>query len=165
MPLLRESSIWVPLYLFLIIFGYLNFGVKAFYWMLGAIITVIITNYVSSDILKPLYGRLRPCRDSMLDPSANLLLNRCPSSGSFTSSHATNHFGLAVYLFITLKHIAKWSIWFFAWALLICYAQIYVGVHFPFDILGGAFVGTTIAYIISTLFNYKVGLLKPLHQS
>jgi membrane-associated phospholipid phosphatase len=164
MPFLRESIVWVPLYLFLIIFGYINFGKNGLFWILGAIITVIISNYISSDIFKVWIDRPRPCRDSMLEPGARLLINRCPSSGSFTSSHATNHFAVAVYMYATLKHIAKWAIWFFAWALCICYAQVYVGVHFPIDIIGGIFLGAMVGYTMSLVFNHKFGFLQPLEK-
>jgi undecaprenyl-diphosphatase len=161
LPVLRESIVWVPLYAFLILFGYINFGKNAWYWALAAIASTIVSNYVSSDLIKPYYGRLRPCMDGMLEPAARLLLGRCPSSGSFTSSHATNHFAVAAFLFFTLKHVAKWSVYFFIWAACICYAQVYVGVHFPIDVIFGGVLGISIGYFIASLFNYKNGLLTP----
>ena len=162
MPYIRESIIWVPLYIFLILMGYYNFGKQGVYWILAAIITVIISNYISSDIIKPFYNRSRPCADSYLNPAANLLLNRCPSSGSFTSSHATNHFALAVFFYSTLKQYSSYAKLFFVWAALISYAQIYVGVHFPLDVVGGALIGCTIGYLFSSIFTLKFGLLQTL---
>jgi membrane-associated phospholipid phosphatase len=160
MPLLRESMIWIPLYLFLIIFAIKNFGKQGLYWTIAAAVTVILSNFISSDILKPMYDLPRPCRDANLEPSAILRISRCPGSGGFTSSHATNHFALATFIFLTIKHIAVWVRWFFVWAFSIGYAQVYVGVHFPIDIIGGTLVGVTIAIFTAFIFNSINGLLK-----
>lgn len=130
--------------------------------MLGAIVTVVISNYISSDLIKPFFDMPRPCRDSMLEPAARLMVKYCPSSGSFTSSHATNHFALSAYIVGTLVHLAKWTRWFYVWAAIICYAQVYVGVHFPIDVIYGAMLGGFIGFLCSKLFNFKVGYLQPL---
>jgi undecaprenyl-diphosphatase len=86
-----------------------------------------------------------------------LLLEYCSGSGSFTSSHAANHFGLAMFMFLSLK---KWLGWprylFFIWAFLVSYAQMYVGVHYPTDILGGAIIGLIIGGISGNYFNKKL---------
>jgi membrane-associated phospholipid phosphatase len=160
MPFLRESVVWTPLYLFLIAFAYINFGKNGLFWILGAIVTVVISNFISSDIIKVITDKPRPCRDSMLEPGARLLVNRCPGHSSFTSSHATNHFAVAMFIYITFRHFVNWSIWFFIWAFAICYAQVYVGVHFPIDVIGGAILGCSIGYTTSTFFNFKLGMLK-----
>jgi undecaprenyl-diphosphatase len=159
-PFIRESVLWVPLYLFLGIFGYVNFGRKGLYWILAAIVTVLISNYISSDIIKNMVDRPRPCSDSLLEDGARLLINRCPTSGSFTSSHATNHFALAVFVFLTLKHVAKWSVGFLIWAFVISYAQVYVGVHFPVDVIGGALLGCSIGYFTANFLIFKSGSLQ-----
>jgi membrane-associated phospholipid phosphatase len=164
MPILRESIVWVPLYLFLVLFGYYNFGIKGIYWMLAAIVTITFSNFISSDVIKELVDRPRPCRDSMLEPGARLLLNRCPTSNSFTSSHATNHFTLAMFIYQTLKQVAKWAKWFFVWAFVIIYAQVYVGVHFPIDVIAGALLGCGIGVITANLYIYRFGLLAPKTQ-
>lgn len=89
-----------------------------------------------------------------------LLLGHCSGGYSFTSSHATNHFGFAVYVSITLKPILKkWKYVFLIWAATISYAQVYVGVHYPLDILCGAILGTTIGIATAELFIQKAGQL------
>jgi undecaprenyl-diphosphatase len=76
-----------------------------------------------------------------------LLLGTCPTNFSFTSSHATNHFSLAIFVFMTLQPLfKKYSYLFFLWAGIICYAQVYVGVHYPLDVLAGALLGLMIGY-------------------
>ena len=88
-----------------------------------------------------------------------MLLNHCSGGLSFPSSHATNHFGAAVFIYCTLKkYLGNWSYLFFLWAASICYAQVYVGVHYPTDVLGGAIIGSIIGYIVALIYNKKIGL-------
>ncbi|MFZ1799365.1 MAG: phosphatase PAP2 family protein [Chitinophagaceae bacterium] len=158
-PWWRDATTWMPLYLFLLLFIFLNFGWKAWPWVLGLIITVSITDQVSSNLLKNWVNRPRPCNDELLKMHVNLLINRCPVSGSFPSSHATNHFGVAVFLYMTLhKYFGKWALLFFAWAATISYGQVYVGVHYPIDIIGGAIIGSIIGYLTASLFLRRIGM-------
>jgi len=89
-----------------------------------------------------------------------MLAEYCGQNGSFTSSHAANHFGMAVFLFLTLRSIiGKWSGLIFIWAAMICYAQVYIGVHFPFDVAGGALLGFIIGSLTASVFNKRFGLV------
>lgn len=158
-PWWREATTWIPLYFFLVFLIFWNFGIKAWPWVIGLILTVAVTDQVSSGFLKNYFNRPRPCNDPVIGEYVRLLLNRCPSSGSFTSSHATNHFGLACYLFFTMKdYFKRWGYLLFFWAASICYGQLYVGVHYPLDILGGAIVGSVIGISMASLFNRRIGL-------
>ncbi len=159
MPIWREAQTWYPLYLFLLVFTLMNFGRKAFWWMLFFGLTIGLCDQVSSAFFKDFFGRLRPCRDPQFSQYARLLLNRCPSSGSFTSSHATNHFGMAVFIAQTFKgFFVKGRYAVYLWAASICYAQVYVGVHYPFDVIGGAMLGCVIGYLTSSYFIRRLGL-------
>jgi undecaprenyl-diphosphatase len=86
----------------------------------------------------------------------------CPESSSFTSSHAVNHFAAAMFIFTTFRKSLSWK-WalLFIWAFLISYAQVYVGVHFPFDVFCGAIVGVILGYIPAKIFNTTIGLEMP----
>lgn len=158
-PWWREASTWTPLYLFLILFAFYNFGWKVWPWIVFFALTAALTDQISSGILKDWVNRPRPCSDDMLMYQARLLLNRCPSSGSFTSSHATNHFGAACFIYFTMKPwFKKWGYLFFVWAATISYGQVYVGVHYPLDIICGAILGSGIGTLTSSIFNRRVGL-------
>jgi len=158
MPIVREPMVWIPFYLFLVIWSLLNFGKKGLYWILFLGSTAGVTDLISSKIIKPLIGRNRPCNDIELADTIRILVTRCGQNGSFTSSHAANHFGLAMFLFVTLHKIMGHSAYlFFLWAGLISYAQVYVGVHFPFDIIGGAILGCLIGHASGRFFNNKLG--------
>lgn len=157
-PVWRESITWYPLYLFLLVFTVMNFGMKAWPWILFLIITVVITDQVSSSFVKEFFSRPRPCRDPSFSHYVRLLMNRCPSSGSFTSSHATNHFGAAVFISITMKdYFRNWRHLFFFWAATVSYGQVYVGVHYPTDVIGGAALGSLIGYVTASFYKRRMG--------
>jgi undecaprenyl-diphosphatase len=69
------------------------------------------------------------------------LARYCGANGSFTSSHAVNHFAFATFVVSIMKGFSRWFMLLYAWAFSIAYAQVYVGVHYPSDVLVGAFLG------------------------
>ena len=141
MPMIRQSNFWLPLYLFLGVFALFNIK-KSGWFILLFICTVALCDLLSSHIIKNLIFRLRPCRDPDLLGSIRVLATYCPISSSFTSSHATNHFGMATFASITLlPYAGKWIYLTYLWAFSIIYAQLYVGVHYPLDVMGGALLG------------------------
>jgi len=88
-----------------------------------------------------------------------MIVNHCSGGYSFPSSHATNHFGAAVFFFCTLRpYLKKWAYLFFFWAASISYGQVYVGVHYPSDVIGGAILGSIIGYLMSLIYRKKIGL-------
>lgn len=158
MPFLRNSYHWAPLYLFLIVFAILNFKSRGLWWVVLFICTVSVTDIISSHVFKEVFARLRPCQDPQFYDHVRLLLKKCSGSYSFTSSHAANHFGMALFFFITARPlIGRWAWIAILWAAAISYAQVYVGVHYPFDILGGALLGTCFGTFLGLFFNKRFG--------
>ena len=158
LPFFREPLVWIPLYLFFILYAIYNFPKKALGWIIGLGLTATTTDLISSRIIKPLIGRKRPCNDLEMIDTIRLLISNCGQNGSFTSSHAANHFGIAMFIYITMRNIwGNYTYLFFIWAALISFAQVYVGVHYPFDILGGAIVGCSAGYFIAKVFTKKIG--------
>jgi len=155
----EEAEFWVPFYLFLLVFITLNFKIKGCWWAVSLIMTAIIGDLVSSHWMKNLIFRLRPCQDPAIADNIRILANYCPVSSSFTSSHACNHFALATFIFLTLRHTSRWWGAIFAWAFFVAYAQVYVGVHYPIDVAGGALLGTLIGLGTSHLFRLQFGTL------
>lgn len=152
MPLLRNKIIWAPLYLAIISFFVLNYRMQGFVLILLGIITIVISDQLSSHIIKPLIERPRPCQMQEMVDSIRVLIN-CGPGKSFTSSHATNHFALAIFLINLFQRKFKWiAPVFLIWASLVSYAQIYVGVHFPLDVICGAILGSLIGFITTWLF-------------
>jgi undecaprenyl-diphosphatase len=159
MPYLRNAYFWTPLYLFIILFVIINFKTRGWWWFLLFLCTVSLTDILSSKILKESFERLRPCSDPDFMQHDRLLVNHCSGGYSFTSSHAANHFGMATFFFITFRRYFKnWTLLAFLWAASICYAQVYVGVHYPFDIVGGALAGMVIGFVTGSFFNKQFGI-------
>lgn len=147
LPWMRTSEHWFAFYIALVGYLFYKWGWKAWKWLLTVAITVALSDQVSSFIFKPFVHRLRPCNDPALLNKVNLLIGTCPSSFSFTSSHAANHFSLAMFVFMSLQPLfKKYTYLFFVWAGIISYAQIYVGVHYPLDILAGTLIGLIMGY-------------------
>ena len=157
-PWWRDANTWIPLYLFLIVFALMNFKQKALPWILFAVITVVLTDQVSSTLLKNWVVRPRPCQEGALLGQMRLLLSGCSGGYSFTSSHATNHFGFAMFVYLTMRPILKkWDKVFFIWAATISYGQVYVGVHYPIDVLCGGLLGCGLGYMTARFFNKYFG--------
>lgn len=154
MPWVRHSNNWIPLYVVLLSFIIYKWGKKSWKWLVLVALNVTLTDQISSHLFKPFFHRLRPCADPELMQQSRLLLDHCSGGFSFTSSHAANHFGIAVFLVVTLQPLLKnFRYLFLVWAALIAYAQVYVGVHFPLDILAGALIGIIVGYFNGKLFH------------
>ena len=160
LPYMRETLFWVPLYLFLLLFTTFNFGVKAWWWVLGAVLSAALADLISSQLIKNNIFRMRPCGDETVSLQIRFFISYCPHSSSFTSSHATTHFAQAMFFFLTLRPVlGKWASLFFVWAFIIAYTQVYVGVHYPFDVFCGALLGCGIGFTVGQLFHKRIGLL------
>lgn len=153
MPFIRNQWTWAPLYLFLLIFMPANYGRKGWMWCVFFLMAFAIGDYVSASIIKPYYVRLRPCNNPYLKDIVHLLVP-CGSGLSFPSSHATNHFAMGIFSAVTLRKKARW-IWPVAilWALSVGYAQIYVGVHYPGDVVVGGLLGSSVGLLIGYIYN------------
>jgi undecaprenyl-diphosphatase len=152
MPYWRDKYTWIPFYLALAIFVIYKFRAKGLYLILALALTVGIADTISSKIIKKSVQRLRPCNDTQINQQVKLLV-RCGGGYSFTSSHATNHFAVALFLIGTLGRIfrrIKWPLLF--WAATIAMGQVYVGVHYPLDILVGGTIGSLIGIGISRIY-------------
>lgn len=158
LPFLREAGFWLPFYLFLLLLVAFNFGKQSIWWILTVLFTAAASDLISSSVLKESIFRLRPCQDPSMIMYVRVLVNYCPQSSSFPSSHAVNHFAAATFIYQTLKFTSKWWRLMFLWAFVIIYAQVYVGVHYPFDVLGGTFIGILIGWFTSYIFNSRIGL-------
>lgn len=151
LPLARNRYVWYPMYVSVITWILLHFGYpKGGVLILGLLSCVILADTISSKVMKEFIGRTRPCNETAME---NMVLERstCRNSYSFPSSHATNHFAIAAFLILIggFNRFIRLSLWL--WAAIISYAQIYVGLHYPLDVVGGALLGVIIARLFYNL--------------
>ncbi len=158
MPFMRYSMNWIPLYVFLASFAVLNFKGKGLWWILFFVTTAALTDMTGTYLFKHNFERIRPCGDPDFFMHVRLLVNHCSSGKSFVSNHAANHFGMASFFFLTAKPlIKKWALIGFLWAALVAYSQVYVGIHYPFDVLCGALLGVFFGTVTGIIFNKRYG--------
>lgn len=153
-PILRDPYTWVPFYAFMLYYA-LRYGrQKAWAFIALTLLTFAITDSLTSQIMKPFFGRLRPCHDPDLTQTIRVLVD-CGGLYSMPSSHAANHFGLAAFWYFAIRTMGGRKWWgLYVWAAAICYAQIYVGKHYPIDILIGACAGWLAGFGLSRIFIY-----------
>jgi undecaprenyl-diphosphatase len=152
MKLLRDALTWAPLYAFILYWIVKTHKRYAWQFILFTLLTFAVTDYTSASILKPLFERPRPCFDEELRPIIRDLVG-CGGRFGMPSTHASNHFGLAAFWYFSISWMSnrRWW-WLWIWAFIIGYAQVYVGKHYPGDIIVGGVLGTSVGYLFAALF-------------
>jgi len=143
--------IWAPLYLAIIIYLGLKYKRKFLIILLLIIVAVTLADQFSVQIFKNLVQRLRPCHEPSLEGLVHLVNGECGGEFGFVSSHATNSFNVAL---ISLLFISKkwYTISIILWAIIVGYSRIYLGVHYPGDVICGSLLGALIGWSIYKLY-------------
>lgn len=144
----RTKTTWIPLYILLLLVIGKDRGWKTIWVLIVLGLTIALADHISSEWIKKAVERVRPCNNTQLSDVRTLVA--CGSGFSFTSSHATNHFAVAMQLFLIFRMTWKKSyfIALFLWAALVAYGQVYVGVHYPLDVITGSFLGCFLAWFV-----------------
>ncbi|RDY60994.1 phosphatase PAP2 family protein [Flagellimonas nanhaiensis] len=141
-----------PLYLLLLYFTYKNFGLKKTGIVLLAVALLITCTDQLSNFFKYGVGRLRPCHDPEISTLMRLVKSYCGGKFSYFSAHAANSFGPAVFFTILFHRKVKYmGMLLILWACIVGYSRIYIGVHFPLDVITGAIVGAVFGWLFSKL--------------
>lgn len=119
----------------------------------GLALTVTIADQISASVLKPMFTRLRPSHSEDISGLLHHVNNYKGGRYGFVSSHAANAFAVFAFLAPTFRHRVTAFI-LFAWACLVSYSRIYLGVHYVGDIVAGGFLGLTVGRGVSLLFFY-----------
>lgn len=162
-PFMRKQSNWYLLYAVIAFFLFWKYQIRALWILMSAGLLILISDQVSANLIKNTVQRIRPCNDSDFKDQVRLLVG-CGGGYSYLSAHATNHFAIAIFLHQVWGRVYKWFLPVaLFWAALIAFSQVYVGVHYPLDVLSGALLGTILGYVGGTLVNRFI--LQPQNQS
>ncbi len=165
MVAVSEMLVWLPFYVFLLFLLRRRFGWKGLWWSLPVIALMVWCSDSGSVMLfKNTVQRLRPCHQPELAGLVHTVNERCGGSFGFVSSHASNHFAIAAFMIGALAGTtrsrlreaasggARWiAPVLLGWAALIAYSRIYLGVHYPGDVLVGGLYGSCVGAIFVVL--------------
>ncbi len=162
---LSNSTVYVLCLIYLIY----KSGIKNSTLILGIGLLLILTTDQSTNFSKDMVQRLRPCYDPSLEGMMRLVKQSCGGKYGFFSGHASNSFGLAVLFGLIIKNYSKWiSIFLILIASLIAYSRVYIGVHYPIDILVGSAFGSICGYLFFRLYQWlqlKIALSNSIKKS
>ena len=146
----------IPLYFLLLYFTYKHYGIKKTLAIVLFVVLLITLSDQTSNLFKYGFKRLRPCHDENISHLIRLVKASCGGMYGYFSAHAANAMAIAVFFGLLLKRKLKYVFPILVlWALLVAYSRVYIGVHFPLDVITGMFFGTlygTISYKLFKLF-------------
>ena len=140
---------WIPLYALLFVIATLKLKWKMMYFILAVVALIFLSDKISVYWFKEVFMRYRPCHNNDIAHLIHLV-DGCGGKYGFVSSHAANTFALAAFMGIILrKHFPKMLFWMLIWATVVSYSRIYLGVHYPADIVVGGMLGILIGYAVA----------------
>ncbi len=153
MMFITQTLAWLPLYIFLLYLIVKDFGWKSWPILLGIAVTILLADQLTSGFMKPYFGRYRPSVEPSLQGLVHIVNGYTGGKYGFSSGHAANTFGTATFIYLLFRPTKPWIRWMFLWAAIMTYTRIYLGVHYPTDILVGALVGMGCGFI-----GYRISL-------
>jgi len=148
---ITNITTWIPLFLLLIVLLILKFPKKEAFYKLITIFGLVFFIIIVTHLTKTWVGRLRPNNTEEINTLIRIL--KSPTDYSFFSGHAASSFSITVLVFLFLRKKVRWLVLFFIWPLLFAISRIYVGVHYPLDIIVGALVGILTGLLFYKLYN------------
>jgi undecaprenyl-diphosphatase len=152
MPYLTSFWLWIPL------FAWWLYKIYTKHHKRTAIIVVFVTVLIiasdqGSVLIKRSVKRYRPTHNTEIGSKVHTVDGYRGGEYGFVSSHAANSFAIATFLFLLMKPRKLFALSLVIYVCLVCYSRIYLGVHYPLDILGGALLGSTLAFVIYKIYH------------
>ncbi|MEX0981572.1 MAG: phosphatase PAP2 family protein [Bacteroidales bacterium] len=146
---------WWPFYLVLLAYLVWSGRLQVIPLILFIALCITLADQSSVRLFKEVFERLRPCHEPALEGMVHLVNDKCGGMYGFVSSHAANSFGVATLLLLVVRR-RLFTIVILFWAALVSYSRIYLGVHYPGDIIGGAVLGMFCGYLVYLLFRWAI---------
>ncbi len=153
-----DKLTWIPLILSLLFVLFRKNWKEALLVCVAIALTITLCDQFASTLCKPYFARFRPAQDPDFSPFVQIVNGYRGGRYGFISSHAANSFGAVVLLSLIFRN-RLFTITAILWAIINCYSRIYLGVHYPGDILCGTIAGIIIAYIIYMMWKKSRNLL------
>lgn len=149
---ITDRFFWVPFYLYLFFLVCKEYKTNVWKILIVVILLIIASDQLSV-FIKDNVQRYRPCHNLELQKSIHLVNGECGGQFGFVSSHAANSMALGLFLILSFVKRIKWLTAFLVlFVVLVSYSRIYLGKHYPMDIIGGWVIGITISYAIHKIF-------------
>lgn len=150
-----DKWFWIPFYLLIIILIIRQYKWQSVLILISIALLITISDQLSSHLIKPWAERLRPSHEPALAGLVHLSKAGPGGSYGFVSGHATNSFALFVFLSLILSSKFRWLKYILCfWAILVSYSRIYVGVHYPGDVICGAILGSLVGCGVATFYKW-----------
>ncbi len=152
MHYISHKYTWVPLYVAILVLVFVRFKWKGLLFVLFATLLVFLSDQ-SSVFMKNTFMRLRPCHEPELEGLVHIVRGKCGGRFGFVSSHAANTFAVAIFIIGLLKDRYRFVVpVMLSYATLNAYSRIYLGVHYPGDVIFGALLGAGIGFMLYILW-------------
>ena len=158
---LTDQLYWFPFFAIVLFVMFKKYRWQGIYLVLGIALTITFADQFTSRFMKPFFARFRPSHQPELEGLIHIVNGYKGGLYGFASSHAANSFGVSLFMYMMTRDRISWIWVMFVWAAIFSYTRIYLGVHYPGDILVGALVGMLMGYLCSILTNKAIHRFSP----